>query len=449
MFPQQNRRSLLLSALVVLSSTLAQAQGLKTIDNPGGGQVLYGSITGQNTPQGAMASILHYVHTQFGGRPVVTGIFQSRDGQFVGASFTETAASQGNKAFAGLAIVSLSADSAPAGALLYDEAARFPKTQPVLMKKLDEAWHEAAAPDLSSSPGSPANQPAAVPPLQVQTGGDSSASIGLPEGWRLTAVRSGSLSASGPHGEEIDIGQLYQGIVDPRAAQNQRYPAYGNRGGAQITAVYGTDLFNTFVRVLNQHRQNAGLPPATFQLINSKPVAPSPVEAMALQANINVDLHDGVGPRVGNVRVGEGGARGSTWSMRFTISTLPQALGVSENPTLGAILSSYRLNEGVITGQYQQQIANIKKVGEAAKQQAADADARRQASSAAFNAHMDNIDRMSKAFQNVQFNRTEIQDNDGPARGAIDSNTAAALIKADPNRYEEVPTAGFLKGWDF
>jgi hypothetical protein len=441
----QNRRPLLLSAVVSLSFGLAHSQDLKTIDNPGGGQVIYGSITGQTSPQGAMASILHYVHNRFGGRPQVTGIFQSRDGQFVGAFFTETATTQGAKNLAGLAIVSLSAGNTPAGALLYDDAPRFPKTQPVLMKKLDEAWHDAAAPGPSAAP----NQPGPVPPLQIQTGGDNSASIGLPDGWRLTAVRSGSLSASGPHGEEIDIGQLYQGIVDPRAAQNQRYPAYGNRGGAQITAVYGTDLFNTFVRVLNQHRQNAGLPPATFQLINSKPVAPSPVEAMAIQANINVDLHDGVGPRIGNVRVGEGGARGSTWSMRFTISSLPVGLVPGENPTLGAILSSYKLNERVITGQYQQQIVNIEKVGAAAKQQAADADARRQASSAAFNAHMDNIDRMSKAFQNVQFDRTEIQDNNGPARGAIDSNTAAALIKADPNRYEEVPTASFLKGWDF
>jgi hypothetical protein len=63
--------------------------------------------------------------------------------------------------------------------------------------------------------------------------------------------------------------------------------------------------------------------------------------------------------------------------------------------------------------------------------------------------HWDNIDKYSKSFQNYQFDKTELQDNATHERGAVDYDTADALVKSDPNRYQYVPTPDFLKGVDY
>lgn len=41
-------------------------EGLHTIDNPGGGQVVYGTLTGQSSLSNAMVFMLRQVHGHFG-----------------------------------------------------------------------------------------------------------------------------------------------------------------------------------------------------------------------------------------------------------------------------------------------------------------------------------------------------------------------------------------------
>ena len=52
---------------------------------------------------------------------------------------------------------------------------------------------------------------------------------------------------------------------------------------------------------------------------------------------------------------------------------------------------------------------------------------------------MDNIDRFSKSFQNYQLDRTELQDNEQNARGAIPNSLADALVKANPEMSPTTP----------
>ena len=99
--------------LIAWSQSAGAGDALKVIDNPGGGQVVYGPVD-QNTPQAAMATVLHYVHTHFDDPPVVGKVFESRDGQNFGAFFTVTAKNQGNKKIAGLVMVSILAEKASA-----------------------------------------------------------------------------------------------------------------------------------------------------------------------------------------------------------------------------------------------------------------------------------------------------------------------------------------------
>ena len=43
--------------------------GLKTVDNPGGGQFVYGPLTGQSSQAAALVFMLHQVHNHFGDKP--------------------------------------------------------------------------------------------------------------------------------------------------------------------------------------------------------------------------------------------------------------------------------------------------------------------------------------------------------------------------------------------
>jgi hypothetical protein len=65
------------SWLIAASQSAGAHDALKVIDNPGGGQVIYGP-SDQDTPQTAMANVLHYVHTHFGAAPLVGNVLPWR-----------------------------------------------------------------------------------------------------------------------------------------------------------------------------------------------------------------------------------------------------------------------------------------------------------------------------------------------------------------------------------
>ena len=104
--------------LLLLLCISAHAQdSLKTIDNPGGGQIVYGPVSGQTSMQGAMGAMLRNIHSHFGDRPQIGRFFQAGGTDSVATFFTVTAKSRG-KHIAGMVIVSMPAGTQPAGAFL-------------------------------------------------------------------------------------------------------------------------------------------------------------------------------------------------------------------------------------------------------------------------------------------------------------------------------------------
>jgi hypothetical protein len=72
----------LIIALVCAATLLAPARAadnnaLKTIDYPGGGQILYGPLPDQSTLKDAMVAMLRNIHGHFGDRPVIGSLFQT------------------------------------------------------------------------------------------------------------------------------------------------------------------------------------------------------------------------------------------------------------------------------------------------------------------------------------------------------------------------------------
>jgi hypothetical protein len=148
-----------LSLVLAAAAVPAQSQiGLKTIDPPGGGHVVYGAVSGATSLPMAMGSVLRYVHTQAGERPRIGKFFQAKDSDSVATFFT---VSSRGKTYAGIAIVTPNGGQ-PLGAILYDETARFPSTESTMMQALNKAWAATSASGPSPTSAAPPAAPAAV-----------------------------------------------------------------------------------------------------------------------------------------------------------------------------------------------------------------------------------------------------------------------------------------------
>jgi len=412
---------------------------LSVIDGPSGGKVVYGSVN-ESLPQTAMAAVLRYVHAQFGEAPVVGKVFQSPDGQNFGAFFTVTAKNQGDKKFAGLVIVSLARSAKPAAAVLYDESARFAHTEPLLLRTLTDAWRSAA----TQAPPTGASNTGSIPSLTPTRFPDGSGAVNLPAGWRITFASHGSALIAGPHGESVLLSNSVGPIYDPTNARVQARLRYANPNNRPILCPSG-DALHTYLCVLQRNNANA-----TFQLIKSQPIPALRRAAQAVLIDAALDLHDGRGSLscelgLSVTAIGPQGDR----TLGINGTCAPQGSAAQEQPTLKAIYDSYSMNGQVVAQEFAGDERRSRAAGNNARIQANQAHAAEDARSASFQAHMDNIDRFSKSFQNYQLDQTELQDNEHNARGAVPNALADSLVKENPSRFQTVPTADFLKGADF
>jgi hypothetical protein len=370
-------------ALAVIALTgaphaLAQTP-LEVMDGHDGGKVVYG-VMEHISPAAAMGSVLHYVHHALGDPPVVGKVFQSRDGQNFGAFFTVTARSQGNKPFAGLALVSLAPGMKAAAAVLYDESARFAVSEPKLLHALTEAWRTAATP---VGPG--ASHSAAVPALTTTRLPDGSGAVNLPEGWRITFASHGAALIAGPHDEAVLLSNTVGPIYDPNNPQVQSHLRFANPRSRPILCPIG-DALHTYLCVL-QH--NSGQ--ASFHLKQSRPIPALRLAVEAVLIEADLDLHDGKGLRsceLGLSLTAVGPQGGRTLGINGTCA--PLSVAVQEQPTLKAIYDSYSINGQVVAQEFKGDEQRSRQAGNNARAQASAAHAAEDARSAAFQAHMDN-----------------------------------------------------------
>ncbi len=438
-------KRLLWIAILLTSPGRARADDLKTINHPGGGQIVYGPLTDVTSMQNGMVYVLRMVHSHFGERPQIGRFFQARDSHSMATFFSVNAKRPDGSSHpvSGLVIVAMPEGSTPAAAVLFDESARFAKSGPGMMKTLNRAWR-ADSPPAAAEPAAPAPSREAQA-LHMATGGDRSAAIGLPAGWRLTAVTGGALSAEGPNGELIFLGLIYQQIHDGAVR------GFGGMGGgAPIICPRGGDLFNAFVSVNNQVRRNRHMTQASYRLISEQNLGRTQYEAQVTQAIMEVDLHDGRGVRKGSARIGAMFTPGlPTWAMTVSGSNAPRSVADAESATMTAILHSYSQDSRVIAQETNAVIDRIHANARAAQIRANAQSAANDAHNRAFDKHMDDIDRYSKSFQNYQFDRAQVQDNDRNVRATVGNGTADALTNIDSRRFQIVPTQDFIKGVDY
>jgi hypothetical protein len=419
----------------MLAITTAHAQqshssgnSFTTVNVPGGGQYIYGPFPGKGSMPEAVLYMLRSIHQYFGNRPELGKFVQSRDGAQSAAFFGVNAKMAGDKPVTGLFIVVRNGDGSASGAVVFDESSHFATSQPGMMKALYGAWHPAG---INGSTGAPASASTGIAaPLVQSSAGDHSASIGLPDGWKIVALNGGAISVSGPKGEMVNLGGVFQGYA------------------------LGPDLFQSYIQITNRLRASSGKPPANYTVLEK-----TNLPGNAIQVIFKVDLNDGVGLRRGSIRLGRWGAQ----AMSVDGSNLPEALLEKESATLLAVIHSYQPNAQVM-GQLQQGAMNrIQADAARANQQAAAINARREASNAAFdqhmgalnaqsqsfNAHMDNIDRSSKITQDYILDRSVVRDTENGDRATVSNGYADSLVRANPDRYQVVPSQSLLAGKDY
>jgi len=437
------RPLLAVSLALMLMHPCAAEDSLKVIDAPGGGHVVYGPVKA-GSPQSAMGIMLRTVHRHFDTTPTVGKVFQFRDGRTYGAFFTLSSESS-HEPIAGLVIIAVSTEVGidPAAAVLYDSAARFAKTEPVLMQALIDGWRKSSAQNPASGAAT-ATTNASVPPLVPTRFPDGSGAVNLPAGWRVAFASHGSAKIVGPQGETVLLSNTVGPIYDPNNPQVQSRLRYANPNN-RLLMCPSADALNTYQCVLRLNN-----PQASLQVTQSRPLPPQGRAVQSVLIDANLDLRDGRGPLSCELGLSITATSAlATRTLGINGTCAPQSSAAAERPTLKAIYDSYSINGQVVAQEFARDEDRSRAAGAAARNQAAAAHAAEDAQRASFQAHMDNIDRFSKSFQNYQLDQTELQDNNANARGAVPNDLADALVKSNPDRFQTVPTQNFLKGVDF
>jgi len=438
----------------VATFPLARAEdALKTINNPGGGQIIYGPMETQSSVQVAMGFMLRQIHGHYGDRPQVGRLFQDRSGESLAAFFNLTARNSGGQRISGLVMVSVPRGGQARAAVITDDVSRFPKTVNPMLQRLNAEWN--ASPASSKAPAGGPGPSGAAEPLHQVNFPDGSGSVGLPAGWQMTAAHGGAFEAHGPNGERLVFG-IYTPAMDPTNPQARYMLNTETQGGRlplpgmYVAVPYSMDPGEAYKSVAAQIAQKQRRQPPSINITKVTQV-PSQGRASIYVIQADLDTHDGKGfvaltSEV--VRVPPFDAQGN-WSMTAYQASVPKPLVEKEGATIEAIFRSYNVNQGVVVGQIQQQIKLNTENTNAAL-------ARTRASQAAFDdklahdrAHQDMRDKSNQAFANILLDQTVVQDTEHNARGTISNDYADALVKANPNRFQYVPTQDYLKGIDY
>jgi len=463
--------------LALCTATSADAEvPLKKIIDPHGGRIYYGQITGQTTQAGAMASILRSIHENWGDEPQVGKFFRVRNTNSIAAFLTGVSHPLGDMQMAGLVIVSQVAPDRVEAALLVDNVQHFGGNINTMLGELFQEWHPVAAADGTSvgvsavsdetaggttasgngtADGAAAN--AAVAPLHRFTLPDGSASAMMPDGWQVTpASGGGTIFFQGPNREMVTLGFTMRpfNTNDPRVLRTRQQFA-GRRNtvyGQALYYPYGQDLAKTFVDLIQMTRAKHGLPPAISQISSQTNLsAPSGWRRIYIQGQ--VDAQDGVGPRENNtiVTCAPPGPVGG-FMIFADESSVPVRLADQERETVLAMLSSYSVNQQVVSAQASAiaapEIARIHEIGRRAAAQAASAHAAADAHNAAVERHWDAMDKQSQSFSNYLLDQSVITDNNGN-HATVWNGTADAMVRNNPSRYEYVNTLNLRKGVDY
>lgn len=443
------------ATLLLAAEGLAADTTLTMVKAPGGGQISFGPLSGPMTPQAAMGDALHRVSVYCGDRPVMGKLVQGDNGDVLAVFFTVTGKKQDGKPMEGLAIVSAPKTDTARVAILSDYADKFPTTVnsmfALLKQKMGNTPASAASNPQSAPSGgsSAAAAPAAKPktsdataapakagpaqPLVLNRFPDGTGAIGLPAGWTVGRAQLGDVGAKGPRGETLRFGWTIA-VIDPT---NPGSRALMGRGGTPpnfVAIPFGTDPANAFKSGITQLSQKIKKQPPVVNI--------GTVQEIPLQGGKNymlygdIDFQDGTGVKSLVLQIISTPPQTmGTWQMTWFQFMAPEQVMADERSTVAAIVSSYSKDPNRINVIVNQQIQiGIEQTNQFVGQVKQD---------------IDNSNRFTQGFSDFLRGESVVVDTQTGEHARTSDQLSDALVQANPNRFQTVPTSQFIKGIDY
>jgi hypothetical protein len=464
--------SAVLSLFFVLAcSSVPPAQtALTTLQGKQGGTIVYGLVSGATTPAMAMARILHNVQNNCGDKPQVGRVFRVRGSNSDAVFFTVTNHAGGNVPVAGMLIASQTGPKAAEAAMVSDAAARFGSTMNPLLSQLFGVWHPGAA--VAAAGKASAGGGGALPPMHTVSLADGTARVNLPDGWNLgPGSKGGTAVVMGPQGEAIDL-NWYLLVQDPRAPDYQRQMRMGIKPlpSIHIICPYNPNLTTAFPDIYQRMQTAAGLGTAPPKVDTIKPVEGT--QGQCVDATGQVNLGGKGMKEFRELMCGTPPFQNGVYEYKISFYWLPAGATNRQRAICDAIMANYRVDQQRVDAQAapyiqmlqqhtqalmaltQQQIAHSQQMTNDTLARARQADAEHDAQHAQWRQGEDNISRQGQGFSNYILDQTVVQDNNmygnrTIGHGTLWNSEADALVKANPNRFEYVPTQNYWRGTDY
>jgi hypothetical protein len=423
----------------------AQA-GIKTIAIPNGGTIYLGALAGQPTPPDAMGKVMQRVTALCGDRPQLGKLDKNTTGEILAGFFTVTGKNLDGKPMEGLAIVYAPKTGTAGGAVLLDDADRFPTTVNSMFTRLKQELgappSSSGAPSPAGGTGAPSGAGTSAPvtsgppqPLQRAVFPDGTGSIGLPAGWQMQNAQKGDVTAAGPHGEKLRFGWTIA-VIDPTNPQSRAL--MGNSRGAAppnfVAIPHSADPATAFKAAFTQLAQQARKQPPVIDIAK--------VQDIAMQGGANefmfgdIDFNDGQGKQylvaqMINTPVITMG----TWQMTLYVMYGPEQVMGQEASTIAEIFPNYSRNTQMVNAIVNQQIQQSIAVTNQALNTVAQ--------------YNDSADRMTAGMSNMLRDQTVVVDTQTGGHATTSDGLAGALINANPGRFQSVSPSGYIPGIDY
>jgi len=187
------------SGTMVAAGTNALPGGFQSVtDADGSGQLLWARVAaGQTSAKGAMRDALGALKNYFDAAPQFTSAVSDSADQVVQVMLS---ANYKGQPVNGIATTVIGSGGGVFG-MVYDRPASLKSSFANLSKQFSAQLPKSASSGQPFSLAAPAN-------WTRQTGGDQSAAVNLPAGWKVTGCAQGNLEATGPHGEYLQLGEV-------------------------------------------------------------------------------------------------------------------------------------------------------------------------------------------------------------------------------------------------
>jgi hypothetical protein len=447
------RRFLQLSipALLCCAAWAGAQSSQKTINNPGGGTIVYGPVAGAKTNAAAMVQMLVSMQNNCGERPRIGQLFRVRGTDSLAVFFTVVNHPQGNKRVAGMLIARTSGPNQVEAGMLSDDSARLGTTLNPMLKTLFGVWHPGGDAPPAGRAGGGRNAPPVK--LHMAAAPDNSAYVAIPDGWKV--VGGGGtvtlMCASANEGVVMSI-NLVRGGKNPSPYVRPFPPGMGS----PVVYPVNADPSRAFPGIIRE----------MFRLTNT---------AIELRVD-HVDVaQSGPGYRclhgVGAICLGPRPPGVPLWefegilfitapnpmagyTISFSYAEMDPRFADQWRATVGAIFQSFQVNQAVVSREANAiaapAIANIRAIGQTAMARAAESDREHDIQ------HQDWRNGQDAQAKNVWgfssgylLDQSVVRDNEtGGQTNWIGNNFANQLIQADPNRFEIVQNQDLLMGWN-